>query len=235
MKNSSIPCNVIIDMLPLYKEEICSDETKELVEEHLRSCENCRQLYEELSISAPKNETVPSEAETFKKVGKKLNRAKFYRRSLILILAVIALINAAWLKLKFFPYKDFSFGMIEYDTDEGKLYQELNGNYYYNVNFPNYLDFFSGKLYVWKSGNYKDNKVTELRIMPRVTGDVKYAVTIMTDSCVYGIPITKSLEFDPSGYKVHDNDEKMKQLIIENRAEIEELMNAAQKKWGEYL
>ncbi|WP_303788863.1 hypothetical protein [Ruminococcus flavefaciens] len=52
---------------------------------------------------------------------------------------------------------------------------------------------------------------------------------------LYGIPITGSLEFDPTGYKVHDNDEKARQLIEENRDEIEELMKAAQDKWGEYL
>ena len=31
MKNT-IDCNVIVDLLPLYKEEICSEETKILVE-----------------------------------------------------------------------------------------------------------------------------------------------------------------------------------------------------------
>ena len=54
-------------------------------------------------------------------------------------------------------------------------------------------------------------------------------------SGAYSIGITEKLEFDASGYKVHSNDEKMKQLINDNRGEIEELMNAAQKKWGEYL
>ena len=42
MNRKDIDCNVIIDLLPLYKEEICSEATRELVEEHLRSCEDCR-------------------------------------------------------------------------------------------------------------------------------------------------------------------------------------------------
>ena len=58
---------------------------------------------------------------------------------------------------------------------------------------------------------------------------------IRTDSAGYSIPITESVEFDPSGYKVHDNDEKAKQIISENHDQIEELMKAAQDKWGDYL
>ena len=234
MKNN-IPCNVIVDLLPLYKEEICSEETKILVEEHLAECADCRRLSEQVTIPEKKTTEVPTENETFKKVGKKLKKGKLYRRALIFLVAAFAAVNVAWLKLKFFPFKDYAFGMIEYDKDEGKLYQELNGDYYFNVDFPNYLDFFSGKLYVWKSNGYNNMNVTELRVLPRVIGDIKYAVTVRTETGVFGITITESLEFDPSGYKVHDNDEIMKQLIEENHDEIEELMQAAQDKWGEYL
>lgn len=235
MNKNDIPCNVIIDLLPLYNEDICSDETKDLVEEHLRSCEECRQLCEQLTVPQNEKRNVPDEAETFKKVGKKLKSGKLYKRVLIILLAAFAAVNVAWLKLKFFPYKDYTFGMIEYDKDEGKFYQEFYVDYYYNVDFPNYLDFFSGKLYVWKSTGYNDWKVKELKVIPRVTGDTRYAVTISDETGVFGIPITGSIEFDPSGYKVHDNDEKMKQLINENRGKIEELMKAAQEKWGKYL
>ena len=235
MSKNDIPCNVIVDLLPLYKENICSGETKELVEEHLRSCEECRQLCEQLNVPHNENKNMPDEAETFKKVGKKLKRGRIYRRVLIFLFAAFSVVNVAWLKLKFFPYKDYAFGMIEYDTDEGKLYQEFNVDYYYNVEFPNYLDFFSGKLYVWKSTGYIDRNVTELKIIPRVIGDMKYVVSIKNEKGMYDVAITESLEFDPSCYKVHDNDEKMKQLINENRGEIEELMQAAHDKWDEYL
>ena len=235
MNIKDIPCNVIIDLLPLYKEDICSEETKELIEDHLRSCEDCRQLCEQLTVPNNENKNMPDEAETFKKIGMKLKRGKLYRRLLIFLFAAFAVVNVAWLKLKFFPYKDYSFGMIEYDNDEGKLYQEFYVDYYYNVEFPNYLAFFSGKLYVWKSTGYNNWNVTELKIIPRVIGDTKYVVSIKDEKGIYDVAITESLEFDPSCYKVHDNDEKMKQLINENHDEIEELMQAAQDKWGEYL
>lgn len=45
MKSNKISCNVIIDLLPLYREGICSEDSKVFIEEHFRTCENCRQLY----------------------------------------------------------------------------------------------------------------------------------------------------------------------------------------------
>jgi len=36
-----INCKVIEDLLPLYIDEVCSDESKRLVEEHLEECDAC--------------------------------------------------------------------------------------------------------------------------------------------------------------------------------------------------
>ena len=42
-----INCNVIQDILPLYIDDVVSDDTKELVEEHLQNCEICHQFRSE--------------------------------------------------------------------------------------------------------------------------------------------------------------------------------------------
>ena len=39
-----INCNVIQDILPLYIDDVVSDDTKELVEEHLQNCEICQRI-----------------------------------------------------------------------------------------------------------------------------------------------------------------------------------------------
>ncbi len=41
---SRISCNVTKDLLASYLDGICSDESKELVEEHLRDCDSCRRF-----------------------------------------------------------------------------------------------------------------------------------------------------------------------------------------------
>lgn len=41
-------CEIIQDLLPLYVDDICSSETKEEVEKHLQTCEECRRRETEL-------------------------------------------------------------------------------------------------------------------------------------------------------------------------------------------
>ena len=45
---SKISCNVIQDIMPLYVDEIVSEDTKKLVEEHLKECEDCRKEMEKM-------------------------------------------------------------------------------------------------------------------------------------------------------------------------------------------
>ena len=40
-----IKCNVIKDILPLYIENIASEDTRVLIEEHIDECEDCKKKY----------------------------------------------------------------------------------------------------------------------------------------------------------------------------------------------
>lgn len=44
-----VDCNIIKDLIPLYKEGISSKESKELVEEHIKTCKSCRDYYQSLN------------------------------------------------------------------------------------------------------------------------------------------------------------------------------------------
>ena len=39
-----ISCEIIKDLLPLYQDGICSDESRKLIEEHLQSCDECKEI-----------------------------------------------------------------------------------------------------------------------------------------------------------------------------------------------
>ena len=41
-----ISCDVIRDLLPLYAEDLASEDSRKLVEEHLRACDDCRLILE---------------------------------------------------------------------------------------------------------------------------------------------------------------------------------------------
>ena len=46
-----VTCDVIQDLLPLYFEHISSDDTRNLVDEHLITCESCKNELNRLSVT----------------------------------------------------------------------------------------------------------------------------------------------------------------------------------------
>lgn len=49
----NLHCNVIQDLLPLYADDVVSEESRELVEQHLECCPDCRQILGEIQTSIP--------------------------------------------------------------------------------------------------------------------------------------------------------------------------------------
>ena len=50
---NKISCDVVKDLLPLYKDEVCSEKSKELIENHLTECEDCRRYLDALNSELP--------------------------------------------------------------------------------------------------------------------------------------------------------------------------------------
>lgn len=90
-----LSCKVIEDMLPMYYDKVCSDETAELIEEHLNDCPNCKKILDNLrgdiEISAQK----PDDIMPLKKIQKSYKKKKTV--ALIAILVVVALIPVAFM------------------------------------------------------------------------------------------------------------------------------------------
>lgn len=62
-------CNIVHDLLPLYIDGCCSEESKTLIKEHIGSCQNCHQLFEALSTPTDLYaDTATNLAPTFHKI-----------------------------------------------------------------------------------------------------------------------------------------------------------------------
>lgn len=63
-------CAMIADLLPLYADEVCSEESRKAVEEHLLQCESCRKALEQMRADMPQ-ENAPefSEQEVLQKTS----------------------------------------------------------------------------------------------------------------------------------------------------------------------
>lgn len=52
MNRMKYSCDLIRDLLPLYCDEVCSRDSAEAVQEHIDTCENCRNIYMEMKRGA---------------------------------------------------------------------------------------------------------------------------------------------------------------------------------------
>lgn len=66
-----IECDIIRDLMPLYAEKMVSEKSGEAVEEHLRECEQCREIYEKMSAPAPRTQFQTRPQESFRKYVRK--------------------------------------------------------------------------------------------------------------------------------------------------------------------
>ncbi len=69
-----MPCEIIRDLLPYYADDLVSDVSRNIIDEHLASCQECRLLLE--SIEREKNRRLNSMAETDKKEFAHLKQQK---------------------------------------------------------------------------------------------------------------------------------------------------------------
>jgi len=73
-------CKVIEDLLPLYIDEVCSDESKRLVEEHLKECDACSSKLNaqkaEITVDSEEIEQNLKAKDPFKKIKRKQSYTK---------------------------------------------------------------------------------------------------------------------------------------------------------------
>lgn len=79
-------CEIVKDLLPLYLDEVCSEESKKLVEEHLKECNDCKKYLEELKFNIKENKI--HEINVFKKFVKSIY-FKIIRNAILITILII--------------------------------------------------------------------------------------------------------------------------------------------------
>ena len=86
-------CKIVQDLLPNYIEKVTSEETNDFVEKHLNQCENCTKVYNEMKSNLDIDETYVDEGvEYMKKFNKQVKHLKTWKKVLIIIALIIAVI-----------------------------------------------------------------------------------------------------------------------------------------------
>lgn len=75
---AKIPCEIIRDLLPLYKDDICSEKSRNAIEEHIKECESCRtylkKMEGEIPVETDKIEGTDEEWKGFREFSEKVSR-----------------------------------------------------------------------------------------------------------------------------------------------------------------
>ena len=90
-----LPCKVIEDMLPMYYDKVCSEESAALVEEHLRSCPRCAQMLADLGAEIDIPEQKVDDVKPLRKIQKSYKKMKL--AGLIALLCALILVPCAFL------------------------------------------------------------------------------------------------------------------------------------------
>ena len=91
------PCGIIRDLLPLYIDDVCNEESKQAVQNHLSGCEKCRSCYEAMKSTEgfaekKRNNSEESKiASSLKNVKNRINR-KIRNITLCAVAAVLTVI-----------------------------------------------------------------------------------------------------------------------------------------------
>lgn len=87
--NKELPCYVISDLLPLYQDEILSEQTKKDIDKHLNECEECKKKLMAMNMQIDVQNT------DIELKGNPLKKVRFYQKMLTGLGAVIAFILGA--------------------------------------------------------------------------------------------------------------------------------------------
>ncbi len=133
MKNE---CNIVKDLLPLYMENMVSSDTKEFVENHIDSCEECKKELEQLKMDLPFSndlEEVEEPVNAMKKIEIDINKKRVFTGVISAIIAsiLVVLAFAHLTTAEYLPYSEVV-NMISVEDSNGTVSLSFTGEYELN-------------------------------------------------------------------------------------------------------
>lgn len=147
-----ITCDVIRDLMILCEDDVCSEDSKRLIIEHISECEECRKIYEMTNAQIPemilrkaeKDDEVEHQAvKAFKKMKKKMTFEAIMKCGIIIL--VILMLYSSWK----FKIEERVNVISPSEIEVTEFYQLENGDYYvtlecdgkfsWNISSDNYI------------------------------------------------------------------------------------------------
>jgi len=179
-----ITCDVIRDLMILCEDDVCSEDSKNLIMEHIAVCEECRKIYEMSNTSMPemifieeKEVEVEHQAvKAFKEIKKKMTFEAIMKFGIVAL--IVLMIHYAWKynfeeKVNVVPPSEIAMTEI-YQLDNGDYYATLecegrfawdhcdvvylpeDGNRFTSEEFCYQVNFQRPFFWEWNKSFYKD-------------------------------------------------------------------------------
>ena len=92
-----LSCKVIEDMLPMYYDKVCSEESAELIEEHLKECPHCSHILSELRSDITIPEKLVDDIKPLRKIQKSYKKMRMrWMIAITVILVLIPMVFLGW-------------------------------------------------------------------------------------------------------------------------------------------
>lgn len=87
-----LPCEMIQDLMPSYIDELTSEKTNEIIEDHLKDCDICTEVMKSMKVPEPEVEVREKQDIDYLKKNRKKTRQRIALASVIAAAAVFALV-----------------------------------------------------------------------------------------------------------------------------------------------
>ena len=163
-----ISCDIIRDLLPLYKDNVCSDASKDMVEDHLSVCQDCQEYYEQMNAELPeivplKEEGDPAKADWdfFEKISRKLTYRQFIIGSVVAVILLTLytictysapfIVSAREKVMETVPFLDKRIPVDDVKVQD--VYRLENGAIYCSFTVDSYISAFDRQYVVQDEGS----------------------------------------------------------------------------------
>ena len=147
-----LSCEVIKDLLPLYHDNVCSEESHLLVEDHVSRCRNCQEYLEKFSKDYNYPALNQEEAKPMQSIAKiwRKDKAKSFIKGSLIALTICSLMIGLFIGLTQWKIIPVPADLLEV-TD---VYQLSDGQIVYHLNIPDDLELRFIKFTSYKDGSY---------------------------------------------------------------------------------
>lgn len=202
-------CKIVQDLLPTYIENLTSTETNKYVEEHLKQCEECTKIFNNMKKEIELERDLPKRNKKEVKYIKKFNRKLNLLRNILLVILLIVLI---WVGCTFRKF------LIIKNLQEKAKQIENAGNYKITIHYSDgYTEYYK-----------KDNKIASFSYYYNDENERIETLEYIRDGKVYSYMTTPEEKIATSyseDYKLYEENNPFNSNIMEEALSMVDIKN----------